>query len=66
MFKLSVLLPQSHSPPLLSVLNALNLQEKEKKLKLIGNKFQSENYENTDTATFKDTVQSVRTASLQK
>ena len=41
--KLSVLLPQSQSPPFLSVVTAVNLEERKRKksalIELIGNKF---------------------------
>ena len=47
MFKLSVLLPQSQIPPLLSVVSTVNLE-----------KFQSGNDQTTDTATFRDIVYS--------
>ena len=62
MFKLSVLLPQSlQSLPLLPIVTAMDLQEKEEKstlMELIGDKFQSENEQTTDTTTFKDIVYS--------
>ena len=62
MIKLSVLLPQSQSPPLPFSRECSEPRRNKKKksalMELMGNKFQSENDQTTDTATFKDIVHS--------